>query len=51
MPIKANTAIIGRAGNEEPVFGEVADDEVPLLAETLVLPPPLLPPPTLTVTD
>jgi hypothetical protein len=46
MPITANTAIIGRAGNDEPVFGEVVDVEVPPFAEPLPLPPPL----TFTVT-
>jgi hypothetical protein len=44
IPITRNTAIIGRAGNEEPVFGEVVEVDAPPFAE--LLPPPL----TLTVT-
>jgi hypothetical protein len=47
MPIKANTAIIGNAGMEEPVFGEVVDVDVPVFPEPLLLPPPF----TLTETD
>jgi hypothetical protein len=46
MPIAANMAIIGRAGSDAPVFGEVVDVEVPPFAELLPLPPPF----TLTVT-
>jgi hypothetical protein len=49
MPITANTAIIGNAGMEEPVFGEVVDVDAPDFAEPLLL--PLLPDPfTLTFT-
>jgi hypothetical protein len=38
MPITANTAIIGSAGMEEPVFGEVVDVDTPAFPELLPFP-------------